>query len=62
MYNIPDVSPPDQIPKWVDFSMVAGEFVMGYKDQLESWDIVATCFFIDTANNIVEYIEVIYNI
>lgn len=26
------------------------------------WDCVCTCFFIDTAKNIVEYIEVISNI
>ncbi|KAH9308465.1 hypothetical protein KI387_036376, partial [Taxus chinensis] len=26
------------------------------------WDAVATCFFIDTAHNVVEYIEIISNI
>lgn len=35
---------------------------MVYKDQPEAWDCVATCFFIDTANNIIEYIEVIWEI
>jgi carnosine N-methyltransferase len=29
---------------------------------IDSWDCVATCFFIDTANNIIEYIEMIYKI
>ena len=29
---------------------------------VESWDCVATVFFIDTAHNIVEYIETIWNI
>jgi acetolactate synthase regulatory subunit len=29
---------------------------------LDSWDCVATCFFIDTANNIIDYIETIYKI
>lgn len=33
VYNIPDINPPEKIPKWVDFSMVAGEFIMVYKDQ-----------------------------
>ena len=29
-----------------DFSMCAGEFIEVYKDQLEEWDAIATCFFI----------------
>jgi carnosine N-methyltransferase len=28
----------------------------------DSWDVVATCFFIDTAHNIVEYLQTIYSI
>ena len=43
-------------------SMVMGEFVDVYKTQLNSWDSVVTCFFIDTANNIISYIETIKNI
>ena len=27
-----------------------------------TWDSVVTCFFIDTAHNIVEYIEIIWKI
>ena len=45
-----------------EMSMVAGEFVHVYKNQLNKWDSIVTCFFIDTANNIIEYIETIYNI
>lgn len=30
--------------------------------KLDEWDAICTCFFIDTAHNIIEYIEVIYNI
>jgi carnosine N-methyltransferase len=41
--------------------MVAGEFVEVYRKQPESWNSIVTCFFIDTANNIVEYIETIYS-
>lgn len=28
----------------------------------DSWNSVVTCFFLDTANNVIEYIETIYNI
>ena len=62
VYKIPDVNPADHIEPGHDFSMVAGEFVEVYKKQLEEWDSVVTCFFIDTANNIIEYIETIYKI
>ena len=40
--------------------MVAGEFIGIYKDQIEEWDSVITCFFIDTAKNIIDYVETIY--
>jgi carnosine N-methyltransferase len=59
--TIPDVLPSD-LPKGADFSYSAGEFVQIYKPQKESWDAVCTCFFMDTANNIVEYIETIHEI
>ncbi len=38
------------------FSMVAGDFVQIYnsKDQIGQWDAIVTCFFIDTAPNIIE--------
>lgn len=62
IYSIPDVNPADHIKPGHDFSMVAGEFVEVYKKQKEEWDSVITCFFIDTANNIIEYIETIHNI
>jgi carnosine N-methyltransferase len=45
-----------------EMSMVAGEFVEVYQKQLAAWDGVVTCFFIDTANNIIDYIETIYKI
>ena len=40
-------------PNNSDFSMVAGEFVEVYSPQKGEWDSIVTCFFIDTANNIV---------
>jgi carnosine N-methyltransferase len=45
-----------------DFSTNAGEFLEVYRNDVEQWDCVATCFFIDTAKNIVEYIRTIYKI
>jgi carnosine N-methyltransferase len=41
--------------------MCAGDFmeVYGAPEQTAQWDAVATCFFIDTAHNVVEYLEVI---
>ena len=41
--------------------MMAGEFCSAYKEKVNSFDSVVTCFFIDTANNIIEYIETIYS-
>uniref|UniRef100_A0A8D8VEF9 Carnosine N-methyltransferase n=1 Tax=Cacopsylla melanoneura TaxID=428564 RepID=A0A8D8VEF9_9HEMI len=44
-----------------DFSMAAGDFLQVYV-QPKQWNCVATCFFIDCANNIVSFIETIFNI
>ncbi|CAN6571351.1 unnamed protein product [Malus baccata var. baccata] len=46
------------------FSMCGGDFVEVYNDpsQVGVWDAVVTCFFIDTAHNIIEYIEIISRI
>ena len=40
--------------------MMTGDFVAvcGERDQEGQWDAVATCFFIDTAHNVAEYLEV----
>lgn len=48
--------------KITDLSIAAGEFVEVYRTQNEVWDVVVTCFFIDTAPNILEYIETIHKI
>uniref|UniRef100_A0AAV2MTK3 Carnosine N-methyltransferase n=1 Tax=Knipowitschia caucasica TaxID=637954 RepID=A0AAV2MTK3_KNICA len=58
--QFPDVNP-QSLPPTSDFSMVAGDFVEVYTEQ-DSWDCVATCFFIDTAHNVIEYIETIWKI
>ncbi|KAI9499624.1 N2227-like protein-domain-containing protein [Zychaea mexicana] len=62
--RIPDIVP-SQLPATADFSMAAGEFVEVYggdEDGYGTWDVVVTCFFIDTATNIIAYLEVIHNI
>ena len=57
MVMIPDVVP--ELPERSDMSMTAGDFldVYGQGDADGTWDAVVTSFFIDTAKNIVEYIE-----
>lgn len=54
----PDVSPLQAPPKGA-FNMVAGDFLQVYR-QHDEWDCVATCFFIDCANNVAEFVENIY--
>ncbi|KAF9105460.1 hypothetical protein BGX27_009622 [Mortierella sp. AM989] len=61
---IPDVNP-REIPAGTDFSMVAGDFLEVYgleEENFGKWDAVVTCFFIDTAKNIVNYLETIHKI
>lgn len=47
-----------------DMSMVAGDFlqVYGTPSQQSAWDSVLTCYFIDTAPIIFDYIDLIYRI
>ncbi|TFK92537.1 N2227-domain-containing protein [Polyporus arcularius HHB13444] len=66
---IPDVLP-SSLPDGSDFSLVAGDFeeIYGSLDEDPSephsgqWDAVLTCFFIDTAKNIVNYLRIIHRI
>ncbi|XP_042278145.1 carnosine N-methyltransferase isoform X2 [Thunnus maccoyii] len=58
--RFPDINP-QSLPLDSDFSMVAGDFLEVYTDP-DSWDCVATCFFIDTAHNVIQYVETIWNI
>ncbi|XP_058799108.1 carnosine N-methyltransferase isoform X2 [Phymastichus coffea] len=58
--SFPDVNPSD-LPENAQFSMAAGDFLQVYTEE-SYWDCVATCFFIDCANNIVQFIETIYKI
>ncbi|RMX61106.1 carnosine N-methyltransferase-like [Pocillopora verrucosa] len=52
---IPDVNPSD-VPPDLNFSMAAGDFLEVYTEK-ESWDCVVTCYFIDTAHNVIAFIE-----
>ncbi|XP_034025688.1 carnosine N-methyltransferase [Thalassophryne amazonica] len=58
--SFPDVNP-QSLPPDSDFSMVAGDFLEVYTES-DSWDCVATCFFIDTAHNVLEYVDTIWKI
>ena len=57
---VPDVVPSAQ-KKVGKMSMAAGEFLEVYSkpDQQKIWDCVVTSFFIDTAHNIIDYIQCI---
>ncbi|KAK9286014.1 hypothetical protein L1049_025217 [Liquidambar formosana] len=61
--SIPDVHPASAGITG-GFSMCGGDFVEVYSDpsQVGVWDAVVTCFFLDTAHNIVEYIEILSRI
>lgn len=58
--KFPDVCPLKSPPKG-EIMFTAGDFLQVYEIP-NSYDCVATCFFIDCANNIVEFIETIYKI
>lgn len=57
---IPDIVTAN-VPPTADFSMVGGDFVEVYASEnfKEYHDIVVTCYFLDTAKNVYEYIKVI---
>lgn len=46
-----------ELPEGANMSMAAGDFTEIFDDQAGQWDCVVTCFFIDTAHNIVDYLE-----
>lgn len=61
--EIPDVTvmPP---ASGGEMSMTAGDFLQIYRvaDERASWDAVVSCFFLDTAKNVVDYIATFYNL
>ena len=58
--RFPDINP-GELPPDSDFSMAAGNFIEIYSES-EIWHCVTTSYFIDTANNVVDYIETIWKI
>ncbi|KAF9255445.1 N2227-domain-containing protein [Marasmius fiardii PR-910] len=69
--RIPDVVP--TLPGGSNFSLVAGDFeeIYGSGQELDPngeepqsglWDAIMTCFFIDTAKNIVNYLRILHRI
>lgn len=61
--KFPDVDPAD-ISEDAQFSMVAGDFLEVYNapEYENSKDVVVTSFFLDTAHNVLDYIELIQKI
>ncbi|TFY80859.1 hypothetical protein EWM64_g3160 [Hericium alpestre] len=68
--KIPDILPSDLLPG-SNFSLVAGDFeeIYGMQDESDAnephsgqWDAILTCFFIDTAKNIVNYLRILHKI
>jgi len=42
--------------------MVAGEFLEVYSGQDGEWDVFCSCFFLDTAHNIFDYLRTIHRL
>ena len=43
-------------PSKFDFAMASGEFMEVFGDEANNWDCIVTCFFIDTAHNLMDYL------
>ncbi|KAJ2801296.1 hypothetical protein H4R20_003731 [Coemansia guatemalensis] len=62
--QIPDVLPTSMpFAGTAEFSMAAGDFIeiYGSESEKEKWDAIVTCFFIDTAKNALEYLDVMWH-
>jgi len=61
--SFPDVDPNELIEDSI-FSMTAGDFLEVYADveYAGAFDCIVTCFFIDCAHNIIDFIELIHKI
>jgi len=55
---VPDAAP-WSLPPEAHLSMCAGDFLEVYRDQHSAWDALLSCFFIDTAHNLIEYLAAI---
>ncbi|BGP16379.1 hypothetical protein JCM10213_004922 [Rhodosporidiobolus nylandii] len=59
---IPDVAPDEIAGGEADFSFAAGDFLELYGCDQGTWDACITCFFIDTARDIVHYLKTIHGL
>ncbi|KAJ2609065.1 hypothetical protein H4S08_004209 [Coemansia sp. RSA 1365] len=62
--QVPDVLPSNMpFASTAEFSMAAGDFIeiYGSESEKEKWDAIVTCFFIDTAKNVLEYLETMWH-
>ena len=61
--SFPDADP-NELPEEAKFSMAAGNFLEVYSEPeyLASQDAVVTCFFMDCAHNILEFVQVIHRV
>ena len=48
--------------KFGKIKMTVGDFISIYQNIKEKFDCIITCYFIDTAKNVIHYIDLIYNI
>ena len=62
--KVPDVCPCLEMeePEKYDFAMASGEFIDVFGDNPKSFDCIVTCFFIDTAHNLMDYTSAINKI
>ncbi|KAJ2156550.1 hypothetical protein GGF46_005107 [Coemansia sp. RSA 552] len=62
--RIPDVLP-SSLPyaATADFSMTAGDFIeiYGAESERAKWDAIVTCFFMDTAKNVLDYLDTMWH-
>lgn len=61
--TFPDIDP-NELQEEASFSMAGGDFMEVYNavEYISSQDCVVTCFFMDCAHNILEFIEVIHRV
>lgn len=63
--QIPDMCPADMVGNSLgSLGMIAGDFIEVFTspEYHGEFDAVATCFFIDTAHNVIEYMEILWDI
>lgn len=58
-YSFPDEDISTNLNGKGKITLTAGDFIKLFNDKKEYYDCIITCFFIDTAKNIFEYLEVI---